>query len=466
MHKKIYLTFILISSAFSISCSNQLPSYNNNFWQDVRYNFSLKKQDNKEISKQLQLYIINKRSFEKSLQNATPYMFFIKEEIKKEKLPMELILLPMVESDYKPFAHSWAGASGIWQMMPGTASGLNLKIDWWIDERRSITKSTKAALHYLKYLNNFFDNNWLLAIASYDSGAGTVKKAITKANHNDFWQLPLPRETQNYLPKLFALKEIIQNPEKYGITLPQIPNKPYFISTHTSKQIPIQKIAQLIHISTKQMYNLNPQYRRWSTAPNSNNNLLIPIEKANIFHKNIAKLKNHKNKKLKKYKIRSGDSINLIAKKNKIKVSHLLEINKLNSTLIKRGNYLLLPSKHIKINGLNKEKTIKIRGDNLPGPKRLTYITKQHDTAQRIAKKFNIKTRELIYWNQLKTKIKPGAKLVIWKNPNKIPKTYIVKSRDSLFKISKKYKISVQSIKRKNHLKTNTIRLNQELKLR
>jgi membrane-bound lytic murein transglycosylase D len=466
MHKKIYLTLILISSAFSISCSNQLPRYNNDFWQEIRYNFTIKKQENNAISKQLKQYIANKKSFEKSLKDASPYMFFIKEEIKKEKLPMELILLPMVESEYKPFAHSWAGASGIWQMMPGTASGLNLKINWWIDERRSITKSTKAALHYLKYLNDFFNNNWLLAIAGYDSGAGTVQKAIKKANHKDFWQLPLPRETQNYLPKLFALKEIIQNPEKYGITLPKIPNKPYFISTHTSKQIPIQKIAQTINISTKQMYNLNPQYRRWSTAPKSNNNLLIPIEKASIFHKKITTIKQHKTTNLKKYKIKPGDSINLIAKKNDIKVSHLLEINKLKSTLIKKGHYLLLPSNHLKINGLNREKTIKIRGDNLPGPKRLTYIVKKHDTIKSIAKKFNIAPRELKYWNQLKTKLKSGSKLTVWKNPNKTPKKYTVKKRDNLLKISKKYKISVKSIKRKNHLKNNIIKLNQELILR
>jgi membrane-bound lytic murein transglycosylase D len=466
MHKKIFLTLIFLSSSFSISCSNKFANYAYDFWTEVRSNFALTNEHNEQIQHQLNIYLANKRQIEKSFTEAAPYMFFIKEAIKQNKLPMEMLLLPMIESEYKPFAHSWAGASGIWQMMPGTASGLNLKINWWIDERRSIVKSTNAAMQYLTYLNNFFENNWLLAIASYDSGAGTVQKAIKKANSTNFWQLQLPRETQNYIPKLLALRQIIKSPSKYGIKLPNINNQPYFRTIKISKQLSLQEVAAMINITTKKIYHLNPEYRRWSTPPKGHYFINIPIEKVKEFNQKIASYKVAKHQNLKKYKIKHGESINSIAKKTNIKVSHLIEINQLNSTLIKKGHSILIPTRQTKIKGLNLAKSIKVRGENLPGPRRLTYIAKKTDSIYGIAKKFHVNPKELIYWNQLKNKIHPGETIVIWKNPYKIPKTYIVKKHDSLIKIAKKYNISIKSIQRKNNIRNNIIKLNQELQLR
>ena len=175
--------------------------------------------------------------------------------------PAEVALLPYIESKYNPFALSHAGATSLWQLMPGTASGHGITIDWWYDGQRNIVESTTAALDYLEFLNQSFEQKWPLALAAYDSGQGRIRKAVSyNQNHNistDYWKLKLPKETQNYLPRLFALAEIIKSPAHYGVTLPPISPNVYLAPIEINYPLNIAKLAELTHIDEAELRQLN-----------------------------------------------------------------------------------------------------------------------------------------------------------------------------------------------------------------
>ena len=177
----------------------------------------------KQVVSELKWFAKHKNYMARVLQRADPFLYYILEEAEKRNLPTELVLLPIVESAFQPFAYSHGRAAGIWQFIPATGRAYGLKQNWWYDGRRDIYASTQVALDYLERLNKLFKGDWMLALAAYNSGSGTVQRAIKrnkKANRpTDYWHLKLPRETRAYVPKLLALKEIISHPEKYSVSL-------------------------------------------------------------------------------------------------------------------------------------------------------------------------------------------------------------------------------------------------------
>ena len=211
-----------------------------NVWDVLRKQFTLNHEvTHPEVQNQLR-WLISHPSYLQQLAQSEPYIYHIVTEIRKRNLPGEIALIPMIESAYDPFAYSGAGAAGLWQLMPGTGTDLGLKRDWWFDARRSIRPSTDAALNYLSRLNKFFNGNWLLTFAAYDSGEGTVAKCIKMSNQRgsvSFWALPVPQETKAYIPRLLALAEVIQNPQRYHVQLPDIPHMPYFEEVNIGSQI-------------------------------------------------------------------------------------------------------------------------------------------------------------------------------------------------------------------------------------
>jgi len=228
-------------------------------WDRIRADFSLP--DNYKnvpaVQAQLKWYKTHPEHLNKIIKNSEPYLEYIVSQVEEKGLPGEIALLPFIESNFNPFAYSHAGATGIWQMMPGTASGYGVTINWWYDGRRDIIESTKTALNYITYLGDYFNQNWLNAIAAYDSGEGKVRKAVNKQKLkkiSNFWTLKLPDETKSYLPKLIALKEIIQNPDKYKISLPSIENDTKF-STFNILQPRLQKNG---HTTKNSSHNYNP----------------------------------------------------------------------------------------------------------------------------------------------------------------------------------------------------------------
>ncbi len=255
------------------------------------------KETHSEGHKHVQKYVKKFSQEEKSLtkmgSQATPYLYYIVEQLEKRNMPTELALLPMVESAFQPQATSHQGAAGLWQFIPSTGRNYGLKQDEWYDGRRDIKASTQAALNYLSFLHKEFDNNWILALAAYNAGEGTIHKAIKQnklaGKPITFWDLKLPKETREYIPRFLALAEIIKNPEKHAISMPHIANKPYFMQVNPGTPLNFHQAAKLADINIHELKRLNPGYRRASTHPKGPQGILLPVANVERFEYNLAK---------------------------------------------------------------------------------------------------------------------------------------------------------------------------------
>ncbi len=263
-------------------------------WAAMSNDFALDDStDHAMTEEQIHYFLKNRDYLHELTRNATPYLYYVYKETQQRGMPAEIALLPMIESNYHPFGVSTSGASGLWQMMPDTASGFGVKTNWWYDGRRDIKTSTNAALHYLAYLHHDF-GDWLLAIAAYNTGEGAVEAAI---RHNkrlgkptDFWSLPLPYETKIYVPKLLALANIFANPQKYHVTLPVIANHPYFETVPMHGKTDLKHVATLSHTPLKTVRLLNPGVRHTATTiPNQQYALLLPSDHADLYRVNSQK---------------------------------------------------------------------------------------------------------------------------------------------------------------------------------
>lgn len=259
-------------------------------WERVRKNYRISKisqtkhVDEKRIQEFVKQYSQGEQYWSTIGAKASPYLYYIVEQLEARNMPGELALLPMVESAFEPKATSHKGAAGLWQFIPGTGRSFGLKQDNWYDGRRDITASTKAALDYLSQLHEQFDKNWMLALAAYNAGEGCVQKAIDKnkraGKSTVFSALSLPKETKDYVPKFLALAEVVRHPEKHSVSLPTIENKPYFVDIEPGKHLDFNKVAKLANITVQELKRLNPGYRRASTHPTGPQQLLLPIANA------------------------------------------------------------------------------------------------------------------------------------------------------------------------------------------
>lgn len=439
-------------------------------WLVLRQSFKLRDQSHQpEVMAQIRYLKAHPAYFSAFARNSRRYIYYILESIKSERLPGEIALLPMIESNYNPFAYSRAGAAGLWQLMPGTGSGLGVKQDWWYDGRRGILNSTRAALSYLSYLNNFFNGNWTLSFAAYDSGEGTVQRAIQsnmkRGKDTDFWSLPLPRETQAYLPRLLALASIIKYPKYFGVSLPYEMYSPAFQEIEVGSQIDLTHAAKLAHMSYRELLKYNPGHNRWATAPSQTQTLLIPIDKVDTFQNNLAKVPKNELVNWSRHKVIEGETLGNIALKEKSNIKLIKEINHLKTNHIKSGQTLLIPAtKNMSAHRVaiaKKEREFNI--NKHIGPHQVIHIAQKNDTLQSLTKKYHVKESQIIFWNQLTAKpsIKTGDKIVIWQ---KIPMPFIYRVRkgDSLSRIAQRFRLKQRDLKRWNP----TLYSNSRLKIK
>ena len=245
-------------------------------------------------------------------------MHYIVGQLNARSMPLEIALLPVVESAFEPYAYSRARAAGLWQFIPGTGSNYGLKQDWWYDGRRDVVASTRAALDYLQSLHDEFDGDWLLAIAAYNCGEGNVERAV-KRNERlgkpiDFWHLKLPTETRAYVPKLLAMRRIVADPAAYGLEFSQIDDAPYFTQVGTGGQIDLQVVSEISGISKDDLYELNPAFHRWATDPTGPYSLLVPTEAAEGLEQTLLSLTPEQRMRVASYEVRKQDTIAGIAK--------------------------------------------------------------------------------------------------------------------------------------------------------
>lgn len=280
------LLFTWDASSISIEDMQTDTGYTNIFissdsiWNSVREDLALDlKTDQPEVKRAIKSLLQNKKKLIKILTRSAPYIYYIHTETQKRGLPGELSLIPVVESEFSPNDFSTAGATGLWQLMPGTARELGVKVRPGYDGRKNIKASTQAALSYFKDLGANFAGNWYLAIAAYNAGQGKISSAVRRAKTKNFFQLKrLPRETRFYVPKLLAVAEIVKHPSKYGIELPHISNKPYFKEVSVTKPTSLSHYAKKSGISLATLKTLNPDYKYSIVKRKSGYTVLIPID--------------------------------------------------------------------------------------------------------------------------------------------------------------------------------------------
>ncbi|AEF55147.1 lytic transglycosylase [Marinomonas posidonica] len=443
------------------------PKEPEDIWDRVRagYQFNLDI-DRPRLSSQLRWYSSHPRYLDRVSKRGERYLYYIVDELEKAGIPTEIALLPIVESGFDPFGYSHGRASGPWQFIPSTGQMYGLDQTWWYDGRRDIIGSTQAAIAYLTRLHKMFDGNWLHALASYNSGEGTVMRAIRKNKRagkpTDFWSLDLPRETRAYVPKLIALAKIIKHPEKYNYNTYFIPNKPYFDVVNIGGQLDLAQAAQMANISIDEVYLLNPGFNQWATSPDGPHRLLIPVSKAKNFRTKLAEIPNKERVTWVRYTVKAGDNLLLVAKQHNTTVNVLQNVNKISSSLIRVGQELMIPvaGNNIESYTLSSHQRLLAKQSRAPNRNKIKikYTVNSGDSLWLIANKYGTTSKTLARWNGmgLGDPLMPGKKLVVWLEPKKSQTTqrsvmkkvvYTIRSGDSLAKVANKFKVSVNDIR-------------------
>lgn len=354
---------------------------------------------------------------------ARPYLYYIVQQVETRKMPLDIALLPVVESAFDPFAYSYGRAAGLWQFVPGTGHMYELKQNWWYDGRRDVAASTRAALDYLQTLHEEFNGDWLLALAAYNSGPGTVQHAINvnarRGEPTDFWHLDLPAETRAYVPRLLAICKLVADPNHMGVVLSPIPNSPYLVQVDTGGQIDLATAAKLAGMSTEQMYLLNPGYNRWATDPDGPYTLFVPLTVQADFQQALASLPPHDRVQWASHKVKRGDTIGGIAMEYHATVPVLRELNGLHSSLLHVNQMLLVPVARQTLADATLHAEARVAGMSdmhLPGG-RIVHKVRDGESLWAIAKHYHVTVTAIRHWNKLGQKhvLHKGDRLVIWR---------------------------------------------------
>jgi membrane-bound lytic murein transglycosylase D len=461
-------------------------------WARLRNGYRLEIPDNPRIERELQWYASHTDYLARVQERAAPYFHFILEEAEKRGVPSEIALLPIVESAFKPFAYSPGRAAGLWQFIPSTGRHFGLEQNWWYDGRRDVVASTRAAFDYLSGMAEEFDGDWELALAGYNAGAGNVRRAIKRNTRQgkatDYWSLDLPKETMNYVPRLLAVAKIFNDPDAYGLDQPSLPNIPHFEIVDIESQLDLAMAAEMAGLSIEEIYQLNPGFNRWATAPGGPHRLALPVEKAELFSERLSGMEPEQRLQWKRYRIRPGDNLGSIARKNGTTVALLQQINKLKGNNIRAGKHLLIPVASQQMDSYSfsqQQRLAKTQNRERKGSK-VIHRVRAGDTLWQIARSHNISHKALAKWNGMAPgdTLRLGQKLVIWTSESQPeeavtlsspldqgPATglssvhYRVRKGDSLARIAQRFKVSVNDLRKWNPQPDKYLQPGQRLRL-
>ncbi len=433
-----------------------------------------------------------RRIFTKWLQRSGRYENIIKPILKEEGVPEDLFYLAMIESGFHARARSYARAVGIWQFISSTGRHYGLRHNWWFDERSDVFKATRAAARHLKHLYERF-GDWYLAMAGYNCNPKKVEYNIRRYHTRNFWKLRrLPRQTKNYVPTFLAAVIIAKQPEKFGFYVEKEP--PLEVdSIRISEAVDLNVIAKLVDTTYSYIREINPAVLRWVTPPGIKDfTLYLPKGKKERFKVEYAKIPDSKKRSWVRHRIRSGETLSTIARRYHTSISVIKSINKLRGSFIRAGHYLLIPvpqnkayyyASRTKKRSSHKRRTSHRRSyaSHAPGAKKVIYEVKPGDTIGAIAEMYHTRARNIRAWNGLRygEYIYPKQKLVIWVNKRVGTPTakkeyarlddsgtyYTVKTGDTLWDISKKYGLTIEELKRLNHMHSARIRPGDKIKV-
>ena len=371
----------------------------------MRKGFRLPDIDSKYVDQQERWSSEHPTYIRNLFERAEPFLFYIVEEIEKRGLPMELALLPAVESAYKTNAVSRSKAAGLWQFIPSTGKHFGLRQDYWYDGRRDLFASTQAALDYLIELNTLFDGDWFLTLAAYNAGQGTILRSIKRnkrANRpTDYQSLNLRLETRRYVPKLIALKNLVANPELYNIELPKIANKRNIISINVPGQIDLKKFSLDTGIDYDSLKNLNGAHKRWATSPDGPHRLIVRLQDAYKADLASQQLASAPKINYQQHRIKRGESLSVIARKYGVTVDSIKVSNKLSNNNIREGHDLFIPIRGLPNSTANQSIDSKDNATRSSESKKLIHQVKKGETLWSIARRYKVKIQELMNWNKL-----------------------------------------------------------------
>ncbi|MGL1934911.1 MAG: LysM peptidoglycan-binding domain-containing protein [Fibrobacterales bacterium] len=429
---------------------------------------------------------------EGSLGRMAQFETMIKTKLEAAEMPTDIIYQSLIESGFKVKAYSSASASGIWQFIRATGRRYDLKSDYWFDGRRNPERATDGAIRYLTRLHNEF-GDWYLAFAAYNCGETRVRRLIRKHGTRDYWELPLPRETMRYVPRIIAAAIIGHYPEQFGITniVPVV--RPETETVKVKHCISLDVAAKMIHVSDSIMRKINPEVRRWCTPPNVRTyNLRVPKGTSAAFMDAYAKMDKSKLVKWVRHRVAWGESLGIIARKYGVTVRALKSSNNIRGSNIMARQMLVIPLSEHKYAKVSKKSSKKKKKKAKKASKKRTkksvasakgksnsYRVKSGDNLYTIARKFGVSLKELLSWNSLshKSVLHVGQKLKLYGvegvddrviEPKEAKGAYVlhtVKSGESLYTIANKYGITLAKLKKLNSLNRSRIYPGQELKV-
>lgn len=380
-------------------------------WERIRQGFAIPDLNNPLVATHVTWYSSRPEYIQRTTQRASRYLFHVVQELEKRNMPMELALLPFIESAFNPQAYSSAKAAGMWQFIPSTGRHYNLKQNVFRDERRDVLASTHAALTYLQRLYGMF-GDWQLALAAYNWGEGSVSRAIAKAEAagkpTDFNSLSafMPAETRNYYPKLQAVKNIIAAPAQYGIVLPAVENQPYFVSVKKTRDIDVKLAAQLAELPMEEFRALNPQFNRPVITGSTNTHILLPKTNAEKFKDNLAKWTRGLSSWTAHKVTAARERIEVIAARFQTTPQVIREANSIPPNMQPTvGSTVLVP----KPADLDRDIAPELADNGMlsvepegPPRRKITIKVGKRDTMAGITKRYKVTAAEVREWNHLK----------------------------------------------------------------
>lgn len=407
-----------------------VPAPPGDTWERVRRRFEFADIDNAEISRERQWYREHPRYLQDVAARARPYLFHIANELESRGLPGELALLPILESGYRPDAASPYGAAGLWQFMGGTGTKFGLDIDRWYDGRMDIVRSTGAALNYLAALKERFDGDWLMAVAAYNAGWGNLEKAIATQRRlgrsTDFWSLPVQRETRSLVARLIALADIFAEPARYGFALEPLPDRPYFTIVELREPTDLRRFQAALELPAERFFELNTAWRAAHTS-RAGATIYVPLdfdEQARTLAARgigraalparIAAAEGARRPAApapgRTHRVRSGDSLWTIAARHDVGVRELAAANGLPMrATLQIGQTLEIPRR----GGEAKQAA----GGRQPAANARTvrYKVRSGDSLWTISRQFKVTVQQLVAWNGLsrKQQLQPGQELLV-----------------------------------------------------
>ena len=449
----------------------------NDLLERIRNNFDLSWEMNARVEQELNWFLRHPDYLDRVFKRSQRYLPHIAAELDRRGLPQEIALLPIVESAFDPFAYSHGRAAGLWQIIPGTGRRFDVRQNWWYDGRRDILDSTRAALDYLTALHKMMDGDWLLAIASYNSGEGNVLRGIRRNRRagkpTDFWNISVPRETSTYVPRLLALVALVRDPDAYGIKLPTVVDEAQFDVVDFDSQVDLALAAELAGTDVDTLYSFNPGFNQWATDPEGPHRLVLPAGLGAEFAEALEQVPVDQRVRWKRHRVRSGQTLSEIADHYKTTLAQIRSANNLRGNMIRAGSFLMIPVAAEPLTAYSKSADARreqIQNRSRSGS-RVEHIVASGESFWTISRRYGVGVRELAAWNAMAPRdtLSIGQKLVIWTENGQasLPRPtanqltrklrYTVRTGDSLSRIANRFRVSIADLVRWNGIDRNNI---------